>query len=228
MTTELTTTTTNRALEARDARLFARHKLVYGLPVIMLSTLTMLTLPGFAMAFGYIAAGILGSAVGLFTGIVAALTAMGQMAFIGNGRLKRRLAERIGVSLPTSHFVGICDPRNNTVLSTRLDTDDNVGFLRTSDTHLYVSTEGSVLVIAQDDIYGFEIVPLAAFPMIHWIEVTYDDADSFRSSVLLMSREASSLHGQRKSTERLFERLVHWHADRQLRWHASAEETDRT
>lgn len=216
MSTKLTTTTAG-ALEAQGAKLFARHKLVVGVPVMTVISVVVGIGPAVFTVAGLIWGGALGGLAGLGVGMSAAALGLSRIVLFGNGRLRQRLARRLGAIANDAHFVGICETKNNRAMAMRLETDDNVGFLRRTPTHLTVLTEGNVLVLAQDDIYGFDLVAVAALPYLSWIRVAYD-APSGRESFLMMSREASSIREQKHATKALYEDLVDWHTERQLAW----------
>ncbi len=216
VSTKLTTTTAG-ALEAREAEVFARHKLVVGVPVMAGVSLVVGLGPAVATIGGVLLGGALGGIAGLVLGLSSAALGLSRVVLFGNQRLRRQLEERLGAIAQGGHFVGICETKNNRAMALRLETDDNVGFLRWTPTHLTVLTEGNVLVLAQDDIYGFDLVPVAALPYLPWIRVTYDGPNG-RDTFLLMSREASSVAAQKRATKDLYAQLVDWHTEQQLEW----------
>ena len=89
--------------------------------------------PPATLLVGAMAAGLPGAAAGAALGVGVFSMLANRVTVLGNTGLRQALARRLEVDDPDAEFIGLCRPENNTVqgklLTLRLETDDNVGFL---------------------------------------------------------------------------------------------------
>ncbi len=167
---------------------------------------------------GLWAGGLLGLVGGVVAGATGGLWAGLQMSATANRLLRRRLRERLGVR-GRGVFVGLRAYQDDLWSELhRKETDDNVGFLEIGDESITITSEGAKVCLPRDDIRGFEKERVKAVPMLWFIRVLVDDDGCYQSSFLLVSREGDSLAAQEKATRLLYERLINWHAEHQLKW----------
>jgi hypothetical protein len=173
-------------------------------------------LPPLAIACGAVLAGSAGVVAGTGAGFGAFWALMNRVTVYGNLRLRDELARRLGVRDPAAEFVGLCLPENNTVqgklLTMRLETDDNVGFLCLDDEALTIRMEEGELQIARADIREVTEERFVELPYLRWIAVEYYEHGCLRT-VLLCSRQCRTLREARHATEALLERLVDWYTE---------------
>ncbi len=91
---------------------------------------------------------------------------------------------------------------------------------------LLILTDGGKIAIALNEITDVSLERLVELPVLSWIRIAFE-RDQGASSVLVVSRQATSLRRARCATRRLYERIVDWYADGQLRWHDAAEREHR-
>ncbi len=150
-------------------------------------------------------------------GLLVALSCLNWIPVIGNQTLRDNLVKSLGRK-PGATFVGLRAVQGNGVQEAlRVETDDNVGFLYTTDRSLEVVTEGGSLSVPRDRIRGFDTERMRGLPYLHYIRVEFEE-DHMLKAFLVVSREGRSIKQHRKTTERLRARLVEWHAEHQLRW----------
>jgi hypothetical protein len=139
----------------------------------------------------------------------------------GNRALERELRDRLNGHDPALEFVGLGQPGSNTLRiklsSVRMETDDNVGLLELSETALSIRTDSATLLVEPGAIQRIELERMVELPLLSWIRIELEHAEG-DTSILVTSRQASSLRFARAATRKLYERLIHWHADRQLAW----------
>lgn len=166
---------------------------------------------------GLWAGGLFGLVGGVVAGATGGLWAGLKMSATANRLLRRRLRERLGVR-GRGVFVGMRAYQDDLWSELhRKETDDNVGFLEVGDESLTITSEGAKVCLPRDDIRGFEQERVKAVPLLWFIRVLIDH-EGFEGSFLLVSREGDSLAAQAEATRLLYERLIDWHADHQLKW----------
>jgi len=172
-----------------------------GLPALML---------GAGVLLGASAAVVVGAAE-----LVGFLFAVNRLAALGHRRFQRDLAGRVQGG-EGAWFVGLGGPDMNTAqaqfFTPRLDTDDNVGFLRTDETSLHVITEEASVVIPRDAIRSITAERLVCIPTQPLIALAWND-DVGTHRVYVVSREGRSLLQHRKRTLELLEHLQAWHGE---------------
>ena len=150
-------------------------------------------------------------------GFLGALSFLNWIPLIGNQALRTNLSKNLGAK-PGWTFVGLRAAQGTMLQEARrVETDDNVGFMRVTDEALEVVTEGGELAIPCDRIRGFSTERMLGLPYLHYIRIEFDEDDGLKA-FLLVSREGTSVQQHRKNTEILRKRLVEWHADHQLQW----------
>ena len=207
----------HRALQSARARTFTKYKLVVGVPMVLFNTAVLFGGPAIVGLLGVLEVGWAGWVAAL-PALALALLVTCKTTLLGNIRLKRGLAQRLGLNVRSLEFVGIARMESNDPFAMRVETDDNVGFLHMGRGELRIITEDAALVIAQDDLRGFSLERVASLPYLSWIRIEHE-TDAGPVAFLMMSREARNLIEQRRRTRALYARLVDWHATRQLAWH---------
>ena len=150
-------------------------------------------------------------------GFLAALSFLNWIPLIGNRALRKNLAKTLGAKLGWT-FVGLRAAQSTLMQEARrVETDDNVGFLRVTDGALEVATEAGELRIPRDQIRGFSTERMIGLPYLHYIRVEFQEEDGLKA-FLVVSREGTSVQQHRKSTDALRDKLVEWHAEHQLKW----------
>ena len=153
-------------------------------------------------------------------GFFGALSFLNWIPLIGNQTLRGNLVRRLGTKAGWT-FVGLRATQGSMMQEARrVETDDNVGFLRVTDDALEIATEGGELRIRRDTIRGFTTERMIGLPYLHYIRVEFEEDDGLMA-FLFVSREGRSVARHRKNTEALRQRLVDWHADHQLAWLAA-------
>ncbi|MEW5854319.1 MAG: hypothetical protein AB2A00_36430 [Myxococcota bacterium] len=198
---------------------FGQHRLSRGAPAIALQTT--------ALVAGAATVVVSGLALGPAAPLVAAPVVLATLwsvinrtSGMGNGALRAELAGRLGGARPNELFVGLCLAENNTVtaklLTPRLDTDDNVGFLSISEDALLIRTEEGHVRIARDAIRRVSLERFTEMPYLRWIVVEHYDDTTLRK-VLVSSREGATLRHFRDETLALHARLTHWYLEPYMR-----------
>ncbi|MEM7676992.1 MAG: hypothetical protein AAF449_13390 [Myxococcota bacterium] len=150
-------------------------------------------------------------------GCLGALAFLNWIPLIGNRALRANLSRTLGKSKGWT-FVGLRAVQGSLVQEARrVETDDNVGFLRVTEKALEVATEGGALQLSRESIRGFSAERMLGLPYLHYIRVEFEENGQLKA-FLFVSREGSSVQQHRRSTDRLRDRLVEWHADHQLEW----------
>jgi hypothetical protein len=179
-------------------------------------------LPPLAITLGAAVGGLLGAAAGACLGLAGFWGLMNRLTVYGNGRLRSELARHLGADGREAvlHFVGLCLPENNTVqgklLTMRLETDDNVGFLHLDEDGLSIVLEEGRLRIPRDQIREVRTERFVELPYLRWIVVEYYEDAALRT-LLLCSRQCRSLREARAATDRLLRRVVDWYTEPVLR-----------
>lgn len=172
--------------------------------------------PPLAVALGSAAAGLVGGAAGALLGIGAFWGLMNRVTVYGNSRLCTELGQQVGAEGLDTEFVGLCLPENNTIqgklLTMRLETDDNVGFLHLGEDCLSILLQEGRLGIARDQIREVTTERFVELPYLRWIVVEYYDGGALRT-LLLCSRRCRTLREARRSTEQLKTRIVDWYTE---------------
>lgn len=150
-------------------------------------------------------------------GFIGALSFLNWVPLIGNHTLRTNLSKTLGAK-PGWTFVGLRAAQGTMIQEARrVETDDNVGFMRITEDALEVATEGGEVSVPRDRIRGFETERMLGLPYLHYIRVEFEEDDGLKA-FLLVSREGTSVQQHRRNTDALHDRLVEWHADHQLRW----------
>ena len=150
-------------------------------------------------------------------GFVGAMSFLNWIPLIGNRTLRANLVRTLGAK-PGWVFVGLRASQGSVLEEARrVETDDNVGFLRTTNEALEVTTEGGSVSIPRDRIRGFAQERMLGLPYLFFIRVEFEE-DNRIKSFLFVSREGNSVREHRKNTDALRRRLVEWHAEHQLKW----------
>ena len=174
-----------------------------------------LLIPPAAIAMGLAVAGVAGAAAGTVLGAGSLWAMMNRVTVYGNGRLRSALAKRLGAP-QDAEFVGLCLPENNTVqgklLTLRLETDDNVGFLNLEDKAMRIRMEEGQLSIPRDHVREVSTERFIELPYLRWICVQYYEAGALRT-LLLCSRQCRSLREARRSTDKLLARIEDWYTE---------------
>ncbi|MEO1228345.1 MAG: hypothetical protein AAFZ18_05515 [Myxococcota bacterium] len=138
----------------------------------------------------------------------------------GNEELASRLREKLDVEGEGWTFVGVCRGDQNRLaaklLPPRIDTDENVGFLKLDREHLELRLEDVTVRIPRTDVRDVRTEEVVEAPCLRWIRLELFDADGQVTSFLLMSREAETLRDQQSENERLFEAIRDWHVEDKL------------
>jgi hypothetical protein len=172
--------------------------------------------PPVALLAGGLAAGPAGAAAGVAIGIGVFAALANRITVYGNGRLRDELLRRLSVSEPFAEFVGLCLPENNTVhgklLTLRLETDDNVGFLTLGEEAMILRLEEGELRIPRLSIREVTSERFVELPYLRWIAVHHYVGGELRT-LLICSRQCRSLREARLATEALRARLVDWYTE---------------
>jgi len=149
-----------------------------------------------------------------------AVTALGvgvvfnRTAATGVDALRQALVARLGDLPANARLVGLCRPENDTfrgkVLTLRLDTDDNVGFLSLDGDRLSIDLEEGRVVLARADIRSISLRRKIEIPLVFWIVIDHYRGDTLER-ILLCSRWGHSLWQDRRDTLALERELSAWH-----------------
>lgn len=184
-----------------------------------------------------VAGGLFGSALGLAAvsavtvgpmwGLGALTLGVGAMAWLanawgllGNATLARRLASLLGLEVGEWTFVGVCRGDQNRLRAKlfppRVETDENVGFMRLEDGALVLRLEDKTIEVSRSRVRDVRTEEVVEAPYLHWIRIELYDADERLDTFLLMSREGRTLRDQRAANDRLFEKMRDWHVSDKL------------
>ena len=202
---------------ADDRSVFAQHRQSVAPVATLLGSFGSLLTTVSLSALGAMAFGVPGLFIGATLGASSGMMLLNWTSLLGNPRLEGSLRSRLGARA-TADFVGIRDESKSAPRDlTRMETDDNVGFLNLTETALIIVTEEDTLSIPREELRGFSLEPVVELPYVKWIRVEFEQGAG-SSSLLLMSRRARTLREVRRQTQSLYERLVNWHTASQLRW----------
>ena len=166
---------------------------------------------------GFLTFGTAGFLPAGVVGFVAALAFLNWIPLMGNRALRTKLIKSLGAK-PGWTFIGLRAAQGTMLQEARrVETDDNVGFMRVTPSALEVVTESGELSVSRDHIRGFSTERMLGLPYLHYIRVEFEENDGVKA-FLFVSREGSSVQQHRRSTEQLRDKLVEWHADHQLEW----------
>ncbi len=200
---------------------FHQHCRTAGVLALTTTSLGMFT-PLLCAALGFVVLGPLGGVIAASAATAAAVSIVNISALLGNERLERRLRARLAPAADDLEFVGLCRSENNSLrgkyLTPRLDTDDNVGFVKAADDALRILTEEGVVAIPRDEIRQITRCRCIELPYLSWIRIEIEDASATAGSFLLMSRQAGTIREVRARTDALYAKLVDWHTEGLLAW----------
>lgn len=194
----------HRRSSAAYSALAANGAVVLGLPLVL--------------ALGLAGGGLWGGlgTLAVFGWLGASL--INRTAALGNGALRDRLARALHPA-EGDEFVGLCQAAHNTarakLFTPRIETDDNVGFLRLTADALAVRTEEGTIVVPRADVRNVTDEPMVELPLLRWVIVEHHDGVTARR-LLLTSREGLSLRAHRAATDRLRARVTAWFVDSTL------------
>lgn len=144
------------------------------------------------------------------------LAGVNRLAALGHGRFQQELGTRVP-STEGAWFVGLSGPDANTAqaqfFTPRLDTDDNVGFLRLLEDGLHISTEEASFVIPRSGIRAIRTEQLVSIPTQPLIAIDWDDEGGARSRIYVVAREGHSLMQHRQKTLELLTVINAWHGE---------------
>lgn len=139
---------------------------------------------------------------------------------LGNDGLAERLREELDVDTPEWAFVGVCRGDQNRLAAKlfppRVETDENVGFLRLGPDRLELRMENASLEVPRARVRDVRTEEVVEAPFLEWIRLELYDEDDRLASFLLMSREGETLRDQQNENTQLFERIRDWHVDHKL------------
>lgn len=214
---ELTTSVPAELPTSGDSPSFRNHLERTAPKAVAAAALHTVAIPLAAGLVGLLAFGIAGFLPASALGFFGALSFLNWIPLIGNRTLRNNLEQSLGPKQGWV-FVGLRASQGSLVQEARrVETDDNVGFLRTTDEALEVTTEGGALSVGRDMIRGFSTERMLGLPYLQYIRVEFEEDGALRS-FLFVSREGGSVEQHRKNTVALHDRLVEWHADHQLKW----------
>lgn len=138
----------------------------------------------------------------------------------GNDQLEKGLRARLRVTGPEWAFVGLCRAEQNRLgaklFPPRVETDENVGFLRVGADRLDIELEGQRRQIDRGALRDVRLEPVAEAPALEWIRLELYDDEASLQALLLMARSGETLREQRAANRALFERLRSWHVEYRL------------
>lgn len=204
---------------ASDRSVFARYQRREGLAVGVGVGVSLGCIFGIAAGLA-----VLGGPLWGLLGAAVSLAGAGWMAnagaLFGNEVLEARLRESLTLPEGALEFVGICRGDQNSLgaklFPPRIETDENVGFLRLTADRLELFLEGQTLVIPRTDLRDVRTEPVVEAPFLSWIRLELYEGDRL-CSFLLMSRQAQRLRDLGQVNRRLYDRLRDWHCAHQLR-----------
>lgn len=139
----------------------------------------------------------------------------------GNRSLSEGLRELLQIDSDEWTFVGVCRGDQNRIAAKlfppRVETDENVGFVRLYADRLELRFENGTMEVSRGRMRDVRLEEVVEAPFLHWIRLELYDADDRLESFLLMSREGETLREQRVANYRLFERIRDWHVSDKLR-----------
>lgn len=152
------------------------------------------------------------------------LVSMGWIAnawgLLGNDGLADRLREQLGVAETGWSFVGVCRGHQNRLAAKlfppRVETDENVGFVRLGPDRLELRMEDATVEVPRSRVRDVRTEEVVEAPFLEWIRLELYDQDDRLVSFLMMSREGETLREQQAHNSRLFERVRDWHVDDKL------------
>jgi len=196
---------------------FHRHARTRGVPIALFNGLVI----GSPITAGF--------CVGLFSqdlllGLAASCCALATTPLVnwtgmwGNRRLELTLRERTG---STGEFIGVGCANSNDLATafdaSRMDTDDNVGFISFVEHALVIETEEREIMADSDDIVDITVERMKSMPLMSWIRVTIHDPDSgARAALLVNSRRGHTMRQAKRATLALYQRMVEWHLSCQM------------
>ena len=195
---------------SQPGSVFRRYLITALGAVLLIIFTTLLAMIGSLMAMLGLSLWALPIVMGIMGFLVICYNHIG---LLGNRALERRLRQRLGGERH-EEFVGLGQSDNNTFrakyLAVRVETDDNIGLFELRADRLVIRPEEGRLPIALDAVKGITTEPMIDLPYLSWIRVTYTRSDGVEDSVLMSSRQVSSLRQARRATHALYQRLVSW------------------
>jgi hypothetical protein len=157
----------------------------------------------------------------LLAGCMSTAFIADRWGLLGNRELARRLEGALGLDRRQWTFVGVCRGDQNRLAAKlfppRVETDENVGFLRLESDRLVLRLEEATLEIRRGQIRDVRLEEVVEAPFLWWIRLEVYDEGEHLVSFLVMSREGHTLRQQRSANERLFEQIRDWHVTDKLR-----------
>lgn len=135
---------------------------------------------------------------------------------LGNQELAARLKSSLRLTDPgTWYFVGVCRGHQNhlsaKLFPPRVETDENVGFMRLFADRLEIRMENATAVVPRAQVRDIRLEDVVEAPFLQWVRIELYDPDGQLDSFLFMSREGNTLREQQRFNHRLFERIRDWH-----------------
>lgn len=139
----------------------------------------------------------------------------------GNEGLERRMRAELRLGGTGWTFVGLCRGDQNRLsaklLPPRVETDENVGFLRLGSDRMEIRMEGVRLEVLRDRVRDVRLEEVVEAPFLEWVRIEVYDEDGRLDAFLVMARRGDTLRAQRRENRALFDRIRDWHVQDKLR-----------
>ena len=194
--------------------IFARYQRREGILVNLLAGAVFGGAVGLALVAGFSWGPLWGlGASGL--GLVSVAWIANAWGLLGNQHLADRLEAALQLDGSGWIFVGLCRGDQNRLIAKlfppRVETDENVGFLRLGRDALELRLENGFVSVPRASIRDVRSEEVVEAPFLRWIRLELYDAEERLASFLFMSREGRNLREQRRANQRLFDEVRDWH-----------------
>ena len=154
-------------------------------------------------------------------GIVSVARIANKWGLLGNEALATQLKSLLGIAESADWaFVGVCRGHQNHLAAKlfppRVETDENVGFLRLLSDQMELRMENATVCIPRPRVRDVRLEEVVEAPFLDWIRVEFYDVDDSLDSFLVMSREGRTLREQQSENTQLFEHIRDWHVEDKL------------